>query len=65
MTHFLLIFLWLISLLAGGAFMYLAIGSIKADDHGLGITSVMLAPTAVATVGFILFGTDITEEVSS
>ena len=53
MAHFGLIFLSLLSLLAGAAFMYLAIGSIKESDYGLGITPLIMALTAVATVGFI------------
>jgi hypothetical protein len=53
MAHFGLVFLSLLSLLAGVAFVYLAIGSIKESDYGLGITSLIMALTAVATVAFI------------
>jgi hypothetical protein len=48
-----LIFLSLLSLLAGVAFMYLAMGSIKESDYGLAITSLIVALTAFATVGLI------------
>ena len=53
MAHFGLIILSLLSLLAGAAFTYLAIGSIKENDYGLAITSLIVALTAVATVGLI------------
>ena len=53
MAHFGLIFLSLLSVLAGVVFIYLAIGSIKERDYGLGITSSIMALTAVATVAVI------------
>ena len=53
MAHFGLIFLSLLSVLAAVAFMYLAIGSIKERDYGLGVTSLIMALTAIATVGLI------------
>ena len=53
MVHFILMFLLIGSAFSAAIFVCLAIGSIKESDYGLGITSFLLALTAVATVGFI------------
>ncbi len=53
MAHFGLIFLSLLSVLAGVAFTYLGIGSIEENDYGLASTCFILALTAAATVGLI------------
>ena len=53
MAHFGLIFLSILSLLLGVAFTYLAIGSIRESDHGLAVTSSMVALTGLATAGLI------------
>jgi hypothetical protein len=54
MVHFILIFLLICSAFSAAMFVYLAIGSITANDYGLGITSFLLGLTAVATAGLLL-----------